>query len=410
MGWLVPAAPATKRKALSLPARGSRRSSSSSLWATVETSQSSSSSSSSPQSNTSPPDHVVSTPLATHTFAGQVEQGMKDRFGGEENVERILQSWRLLDAGYEHRAFVGNDLASSSSSSSSDDDDDNKRRDAETSLCHQHCHSYVPGLSIQEFWNTNDFDWCKRLARSYPAIRQEFDRVVMSGDASTLQEQGNNIWAGALTEDAGSYGVGWKTLVLMDRGRWDPINVNLFPVTAQAVRDSHAPVVEVFFASMQAASEIQPHSDFTNFVLTSHLALDIPQSGENVCRLTVGDTTRQWINGNVMLFDTSLLHDAINESPDQTRYILMLRVWHPDLSDTERQALQFTYDCLEEPNLVVPTATAEQRLIAEQTVKSLRVFPEIQKRKAKAAGFGVGGGVGGNRNQNKKKKKRKGKK
>jgi aspartate beta-hydroxylase len=275
-------------------------------------------------------------------------------------------------------------------------------KDPETSLCHQHAVSYVPGLSIREFWNINDFDWCRRLARSYPAIRKEFDTVMASPD--TLQEQGNNIWAGALTTDAGSYGLGWRTLVLMDRGRWDPVNVNLFPVTAQAVCDSQAQAVEVFFASMQAASQIKPHSDFTNFVLTSHLALDIPHSGENKCRIRVGDSTRQWINGNVLLFDTSLLHDAVNESPDQTRYILMLRIWHPDLTDTERQALQFTYDCLEEPNLVVPTATAEQRFVAEQKVQALRVFPKTQIRKTRPVAGGFGGSSGGkssNKNKNK---------
>jgi aspartyl/asparaginyl beta-hydroxylase (cupin superfamily) len=391
---------------------------------TTTTDESSSSSSSfSPDTTVAPPPHVLSTPLPLHTFAGQVEQGMKERFG-EENVQRILQSWRLLEHGYEHKAFVGNDLLASGANSSDGHDEtkrgiEKRRRDPETSLCHQHAVSYVPGLSVREFWNATDFDWCRRLARSYPAIRKELDKV-MSAPLEALQQRGNNVWAGALTQDAGSYGVGWKTLVLMDRGRWDATNVqNLFPVTAQAVRDAQAPAVEVFFASMQPASKIMPHSDFTNFVLTCHLALDIPQSGNNICRIRVGDETRQWENGKVLLFDTSLLHDAVNDSVDETRYILMLRVWHPDLTEMERQALQFTYDCLEEPNLVVPTATAEERYIAQERVQALRVFPTIassslRKTTTKAAvGFGSSnsakGGVKSSNNNNKKQRKAGGK-
>lgn len=237
-----------------------------------------------PTTTTTPPEAI---PLPRHTFAGLVEQDMIRRFGGEEPIHRVLKSWRWLEQGYEHRAYHG------------------KESDPDKSLCHQHCHSYVPGLTVHEFWDNQAFEWTQKLASKYKNIRKEF--LDVTADMARLQQEGNNIWAGALTEDAGSYGVGWKTLVLMDRGRWDPINVNLFPETSKAVQEAGVPAVEVFFASLQPDSNIKPHSDFTNFVLTSHLSLDIPYSGENKCRLRIGDTTRQWINGDIMVFDTSLM-------------------------------------------------------------------------------------------------------
>jgi len=82
-------------------------------------------------------------------------------------------------------------------------------------------------------------------------------------------------------------------------------------------------------------------------VLTSHLGLDIPPD----CHITVGDKTRYWKDGQVTMFDTSIFHDAVNDS-DEYRYILMLRVWHPELTDTERAALQFLFDVLDVPDLV----------------------------------------------------------
>jgi aspartate beta-hydroxylase len=298
----------------------------------------------------------TSRPLAPHTFAGMVEQGLLERFD-ESQIQRVLQSWRLLDQEYYHNVYVGDPSLQ------------------ETSHMIQECHSYVPGLKIQPFWNPeDDFDWAKELENSYPEIAAEFQAVT--ADLQTLQQQGNNIWAGALTQDASAYGQDWKTLVLMNRGTWDPINVNLFPKTSSAVQKAGVPVTEVFFASMKGPSKIERHTDFTNFVLTSHLAIDIPCNGQNKCRLTIGDTTNEWINGKCMVFDTSLLHDAVNES-DEMRYILMMRIWHPDLTCVEREALQFTYDCLEVPGLV--SSDAGERYMSERTVEIMRSFPALEK-------------------------------
>jgi hypothetical protein len=298
--------------------------------------------------------------LPPHTFAGMVEHAMVEKFG-EDPARRVIQSWRLLEMGYEHQEFLGHG-------------------DPQTSDTHQHAHSYVPGLKAQPFYDIENHGWCRKLANKYKDIQREFKQVT--SDMENLQRQGNNVWASALTEDASSYGAGWKTLVLMDRGIWDPTNTNLFPKTAKAVRDSGAPVTEVFFASMQPHSDIQPHSDFTNFVVTCHLGLDIPESGNNKCRLTIGDETRQWINGQVMLFDTSIRHRAINEA-DETRYILMLRVWHPDLTPVECQALQFIYDSLALPGLVSTDAT--ERSEAERQLNAFKQFPLV---KTGSVGFG----------------------
>ena len=150
---------------------------------------------------------------------------------------------------------------------------------------------------------------------------------------------------------------------------------------------------------MKPHSEIKLHSDFTNFVLTSHLALVIPQNGENKCRLTIGDEVRQWKNGEVMVFDTSLMHDAINET-DETRYILMFRIWHPDLTEVEREALQFIYDCLSVPELLDENEAV--RLHAEQQMQVLKQFPLLKT--------GGGSGFGGAKKSDATKKKKRGKK
>lgn len=178
----------------------------------------------------------VSAPLPPHTFAGMVESELLERFE-ESEIERVLQSWRLLDKDYYHKEYVG------------------EEGKEEESDMFQECHSYVPGLSIKPFWNPDEFDWAAYIKSNYEKIRKEFDAV--NADSLRLQEEGSNIWAGALSEDAAAYGEGWTTLVLMDRGRWEPGNVKLFPNAAKVVHDSGAPVTEVFFASMKGPSEIK---------------------------------------------------------------------------------------------------------------------------------------------------------
>jgi len=134
-------------------------------------------------------DKVLSHP---GTFSGQVEQALINKFD-ESKIKRVIQSWRLLEMDYEHREFVG-----SQQSPPLNEDDD------QTSRYYQHAPSYVPGLKAVAWWD-EELDWMKSLSKSYNAIRKEFISVMSNPDK--LQSEGNNIWAGALTEDASSYGV-----------------------------------------------------------------------------------------------------------------------------------------------------------------------------------------------------------
>mmetsp|Transcript_1690 Transcript_1690/g.2408 ORF Transcript_1690/g.2408 Transcript_1690/m.2408 type:complete len:409 (+) Transcript_1690:73-1299(+) len=340
------------------------------------------------QTTTIPP----TVPLSKNTFAGQIENAIITKYG-EEDTQRVLQSWRLLEKDYEHREYVGDNNIDSSGKSKS-------KISPEESNCYQYTHSYVEGLTCVPFWDINTQPWATKLQKKYKTIRNEFLNTI--SNKKVLEEEGNNIWAGALTEEAGGYGEGWSTLVLMNRGMWDETNCNLFPQTAKAVLACGVPATEIFFASMKPHTDIKLHSDFTNFVLTSHLAVDIPESGKNKCRLSVGDDVREWINGEVMLFDTSIMHDAINES-DQMRYILMFRVWHPDLTEVEKNALQLIYDCLEYPDLLSEDASIREA--AEVEIEKVRTFPKL---KTVSSGFGSGGS-GSNKGGGKKKNKKKGK-
>jgi len=300
-------------------------------------------------------------PPSTGYLSSRIEKRLEEILG-DSSPTRVVDSWRYLSQDYEHREYVGTDPT----------------KTPETSNCHQQAHSYVPGLPIKTFWDIEGEKWREALESKHEVIRDEFLKVIANPDFLAANAQ--NAWVGAQTGEARAYGLGWKTLGLLDRGVWDPVNAGLFPRTAEIIRDSGIPAVEAFFASMEPESSIKLHSDNANFVLTSHLPLVVPDNGQNKCRLTIGDDTKEWLEGKMMMFDTSILHDAVNES-DRKRYILMFRVWHPDLSAAERKALQFALDSLSVEELV--SDDPAERAEAEKKVAALRAFPDLRKSRPK---------------------------
>eukprot|EP00466_Bigelowiella_natans_P013470 jgi/Bigna1/76108/fgenesh1_pg.39_\ len=346
-------------------------------------------------------------PPTTTYLASRIEKSLESILDGEANT-RVVDSWRYLSLDYEHKAYVGTDPT----------------KTAETSNCHQQAHSYVPDLTVQPYWDVQGAEWRQKLEANWEEIRDEFVQVI--SDPEYLQANAANVWVGGQSDTAREYGAGWKTLGLLDRGVWDPVNSHVFPKTAKIIHDSGIPAVEAFFASMEANSAIQLHTDNANFVLTTHLPLIVPENGKNKCRITVGDDTQQWLEGKViikymevldftessclasqynigfgydinfglfasdtsllrlchtmMMFDTSILHDAVNES-NEKRYILMFRVWHPDLSEKERNALQFALDALSVPELI--SESPEERKMAAKQVATMRTFPDLRKLKPK---------------------------
>jgi aspartyl/asparaginyl beta-hydroxylase (cupin superfamily) len=52
----------------------------------------------------------------------------------------------------------------------------------------------------------------------------------------------------------------------------------------------------------------------------------------------VGAETRHWKVGEALVFDDTIEHEAMNPS-DELRVVFIFDVWHPDLSEIEREAV-----------------------------------------------------------------------
>jgi hypothetical protein len=80
----------------------------------------------------------------------------------------------------------------------------------------------------------------------------------------------------------------------------------------------------------------------------NQLGLQVP---EGQCWIKVGNETREWRNGKMLVFDTSFYHSTANDA-DSDRVVLLIRFWHPELSKTERDALSFIFAALEDNSVL----------------------------------------------------------
>jgi aspartate beta-hydroxylase len=87
----------------------------------------------------------------------------------------------------------------------------------------------------------------------------------------------------------------------------------------------------VLFSLLRPGARIPPHHGFTNARLICHLPLIVPPQ----CALRVGNETRSWTEGEVVLFDDSIEHEAWNSS-NEPRIVMIFDVWRPELSAEER--------------------------------------------------------------------------
>jgi aspartyl/asparaginyl beta-hydroxylase (cupin superfamily) len=87
----------------------------------------------------------------------------------------------------------------------------------------------------------------------------------------------------------------------------------------------------VLFSLLRPHVRIPPHTGQTNARLICHLPLIVPGGGG----LRVGNETRSWTEGEALIFDDSIEHEAWNDS-DQVRVVLLFDIWRPELSAEEQ--------------------------------------------------------------------------
>ncbi|GMI27518.1 hypothetical protein TrCOL_g2306 [Triparma columacea] len=230
---------------------------------------------------------------------------------------------------------------------------------------HDPCEEFIPGLTAMPWWDDVEeeeaarlFPWKAELESKSEIIIDEFFSVMERDKVDNAEERAKRKELKAMYDirDTSArdlfssdsawqnevMGGGWSAVRLQRLGEWNVENCARFPKTYELIRSLDIPLAVrgVCFAKQGPNTGVAEHSDGRNFILTSHLALKIPD-GE--VSMTVGESKRGWIEGKVCTIDTSFTHSTVNKSSGD-RYVLIIDFWHPELTSIERGSLEYIYD------------------------------------------------------------------
>ncbi len=176
-----------------------------------------------------------------------------------------------------------------------------------------------PGLRAMPWHDPQQF----RLVRDLEAVADVVAAEVHALAGCGFQEEAENI------NRSGR----WSVLFLYERGRKNEHNCSLCPQTVAAI-EANRTVLSLgglaYFSMLEPDTHIAPHTGPTNLRLRCHLGIDVPEG----CGLRVGGIERTAEEGRCVVFDDSFTHEAWNRSA-QPRVVLVVDLWHPDLTDDE---------------------------------------------------------------------------
>lgn len=206
---------------------------------------------------------------------------------------------------------------------------------------------YYPYLAQRQFFEREEFDWVEEFEAATPDIEDELLDLIGS-DAEfqpyvqAEKDRPPRDFHGLLNNPS------WTALYFWKDGAIVEENARRCPKTMAALEKvplsrigSRTP--SVHFSRLLPGAHIPPHSGMLNSRLICHLPLIIPPG----CWLRVGNETRKWEEGKLLIFDDSIEHEAKNPS-DEVRIILLFDIWRPELTEPEKQGISAMFDAIDQ--------------------------------------------------------------
>ena len=214
---------------------------------------------------------------------------------------------------------------------------------------------YIPGLQPRRFFEREEFPWLAELEAATDVVRAELQALMQDPGAAFapyVQLDPEHPQAASWTGVNNS--PDWSACHLFRHGNEVTANAARCPRTMELLAKlplmrirNHAP--EVVLSVLRPHAHIPPHYGSVNGRLIVHLPLVVPPD----CGfLAVAGEKRGWEEGKCLVFDDSFAHEAWNDS-DQTRVVMLLDIWNPQLTAVEQQAFAGALTSLDEFNVRV---------------------------------------------------------
>ncbi len=196
---------------------------------------------------------------------------------------------------------------------------------------------YFPGLPQIQFYEREDFPWIESIESATDDIRGELEDVLtersrfspyLESDGSHLSPRGTDL---VNSNDWSSYYLWHYGELVAEAAELCLKTVAALEAAPQPQIPRQAPIA--LFSKLTPGTRIPPHNGMINTRLICHLPIIVP---ENCGALRVGSEQRAWVEGETLIFDDSIEHEAWNTS-NKERVVLLFEIWRPELSEGERE-------------------------------------------------------------------------
>eukprot|EP00051_Salpingoeca_urceolata_P030011 m.491730 g.491730 ORF g.491730 m.491730 type:complete len:582 (-) comp30628_c0_seq1:30-1775(-) len=133
----------------------------------------------------------------------------------------------------------------------------------------------------------------------------------------------------------------WNKVVFVRDGIPDWFVLSQYPQTARVVHhflngpSANMPRCSIELSILSPGAHLRPHCGPSNHRLRLHLGIKVPEGPS----MRVGNETRNWHEGKVLVLDDAWEHEVWNPA-STSRVVLIVDVWHPTLAESERQRIR----------------------------------------------------------------------
>ena len=218
---------------------------------------------------------------------------------------------------------------------------------------------FLPGLRSIPMWTSLTNEGVNRVAYQDPVVSQVVE--YLEDNVATIRdeylERSPSVKSDYLVNDHSKLHEGnWDWHSYMNKGSIQGHFAFHFRQTAtilQKLREEHilfegTPFGFCFFSTLHGNSRIKAHSSPINMRLRVHLPLVVPNvslsstsdgsDDELKCGIRVGPLVKPWVENKALVLDDAYDHEVWNET-DQTRVLLLVDIWHPDVTMVERKEI-----------------------------------------------------------------------
>lgn len=189
------------------------------------------------------------------------------------------------------------------------------------------------------FYETNEFPELSAFEKYVNDIRNEFLNVKNNQLGFWLNTFPHYVDKSSQNK--------WQVFSFRFFGIDNPLNHSLCSVTSSLIK-SNKNILSADFSYLPPHTKVLPHKGFTKMVLRVHLGLIIPEGNTGI---RVGNITKKWQEGKLLIFDDSFEHEAWNNT-DKDRVVLMFDIVNPRWGYTAEQINRYKIENMQDPYML----------------------------------------------------------